>query len=79
MNGWRVGGMRRIHDFGVSCVIRRVSGALVDSQVPKFRTEMQPLVDLGIRRIEFSGHTGKGPQPFLVTFEPSSNSLGFGG
>ena len=57
MNGWHAGGMRRVHDFGVSCVIRGVSGALADSQIPKFRTEMQPLVELGIRRIGFSGHT----------------------
>ena len=57
MNGWRAGGMRRVHDFGVSCVIRGVSGTLADSQIPKFRTEMSPLVELGIRRIEFSGHT----------------------
>ena len=40
MNGWRAGGMRRVHDFGVSCLIRGVSGALADSQIPKFRTEM---------------------------------------
>ena len=58
MNGWRAGGMCRVHDFGVSCLIRGVSGALAGSQNPKFRTEMQPLVGLGIRRIEFSGHTG---------------------
>ena len=58
MNGWRAGGMRRVHDFGVSCLIRGVSGALADSQIPKFRTEMQPLVEPGMRRIEFSGHTG---------------------
>ena len=25
MNGWRAGGMRRVHDFGVSCLIRGVS------------------------------------------------------
>ena len=49
--------MRRVHGFGVSCVIRGVSGTLADSQIPKFRTEMQPLVGLGMRRIEFSGHT----------------------
>ena len=58
MNGWRAGGMRRVHDFGVSCLIRGVSGTLADSQIPKFRTEMQPLVEPGMRRIEFSGHTG---------------------
>ena len=40
MNGWRTGGMRRVHGFGVSCVIRGVSGTLADSQIPKFRTEM---------------------------------------
>ena len=40
MNGWRAGGMRRVHDFGVSCLIRGVSGALADSQIPKFRTEV---------------------------------------
>ena len=40
MNGWHAGGMRRVHDFGVSCLIRGVSGALADSQIPKFRTEM---------------------------------------
>ena len=40
MNGWRAGGMRRVHDFGVSCLIRGVSGTLADSQIPKFRTEM---------------------------------------
>ena len=40
MNGWRAGGMRRVHDFGVSCLIRGGSGALADSQIPKFRTEM---------------------------------------
>ena len=57
MNGWRAGGMRRVHDFGVSCLIRGVSWTLADSQIPKFRTEMQPLVGLGIRRIGFSGHT----------------------
>ena len=38
MNGWHAGGMRRVHDFGVSCVIRGVSGTLADSQIPKFRT-----------------------------------------
>ena len=58
MNGWRAGGMRRVHDCGVSCVIRGVSGALAGSHIPKFRTEMQPLVGLGMRRIGFSGHTG---------------------
>ena len=31
MNGWRAGGMRRVHDFGVSCLIRGVSGALAGS------------------------------------------------
>ena len=31
MNGWHAGGMRRVHDFGVSCVIRGVFGALVGS------------------------------------------------
>ena len=61
MNGWRAGGMRRVHDFGVSCVIRGVSGALADSQIPEFRTEMQPLVGLGMRQIGFSGHTGSAP------------------
>ena len=40
MNGWRAGGMRRVHDVGVSCLIRGVSGALAGSQIPKFRTEM---------------------------------------
>ena len=40
MNGWHAGAMRRVHDFGVSSVIRGVSGALADSQIPKFRTEM---------------------------------------
>ena len=40
MNGWHARGMRRVHDFGVSCLIRGVSGALADSQIPKFRTEM---------------------------------------
>ena len=40
MNGWHAGGMRRVHDFGVSCLIRGVSGTLADSQIPKFRTEM---------------------------------------
>ena len=40
MNGWRAGGMRRVDDFGVSRVIRGVSGALAGSQIPKFRTEM---------------------------------------
>ena len=40
MNGWHAGGMRRVHDFGVSCVIRGVSGTLADSQIPKFRTEV---------------------------------------
>ena len=40
MNGWRAGAMRHVHDFGVSCLIRGVSGALADSQIPKFRTEM---------------------------------------
>jgi hypothetical protein len=40
MNGWRAGRMRRVHDFGVSCLIRGVSGALAGSQIPKFRTEM---------------------------------------
>ena len=39
-NGWQAGAMRRVHDFGVSCLIRGVSGALADSQMPKFRTEM---------------------------------------
>jgi len=29
MNGWRAGGMRRVHDFGVSCLIRGVSGTVV--------------------------------------------------
>jgi len=57
MNGWRAGGMRRAYDFGVSCLIRGASGTLADSQIPKFRTEMRSLVGLGIRRIEFSGHT----------------------
>ena len=57
MNGWRAGGMCHVHGFGVSCLIRGVFGALADSHIPKFRTEMQPLVELGIRRIEFSGHT----------------------
>ena len=60
MNNWRAGGMCRVHDFGVSCLIRGVSGTLADSHIPKFRTEMQPLVGRGIRRIEFSGHTGSG-------------------
>ena len=60
MNGWHAGDKRRVHDFGVSCLIRGASGTLADSQIPKFRTEMQPLVGLGIRRIEFSGHTGYG-------------------
>jgi len=58
MNGWRAGGMRRVHGSGVSCLICGVSRTLADSQIPKFRTEMQPLVELGMRRIEFSGHTG---------------------
>ena len=40
MNGRHAGGMRRVHDFGVSCVIRGVSGTLAGSQIPKFRTEM---------------------------------------
>ena len=40
MNGWHARGMRRVHDFGVSCLIRGVSGALAGSQIPKFRTEM---------------------------------------
>ena len=40
MNGWHAGGMRRVHDFGVSCLIRGVSWTLADSQIPKFRTEM---------------------------------------
>ena len=40
MNGWRAGGMRRVDDFGVSRVIRGVSGALAGSQIPKFWTEM---------------------------------------
>ena len=31
MNGWHAGGMRRVHDFGVSCLIRGVSGALAGS------------------------------------------------
>ena len=31
MNGWHAGAMRRVHDFGVSCVIRGVSGALAGS------------------------------------------------
>ena len=31
MSGWRAGGMRRVHDFGVSCLIRGVSGTLVGS------------------------------------------------
>jgi len=31
MNGWRAGGMRRVHGSGVSCVIRGVSGALAGS------------------------------------------------
>ena len=31
MNGWRAGGMRRVHDFGVSCLIRGVSGTLAGS------------------------------------------------
>ena len=60
MNGWRAGGMCRVHDFGVSCLIRGVSGALAGSQIPKFRTEMSPLVELGMRRIGFSGHTACG-------------------
>ena len=47
MNGWHAGGMRRVHDCGVSCFIRGVSRTLADSQIPKFRTEMQPLVELG--------------------------------
>ena len=29
MNGWHAGGMRRVHDFGVSCLIRGVSGTVV--------------------------------------------------
>ena len=28
MNGWRAGGMRRVHDFGVSCLICGVSGTV---------------------------------------------------
>ncbi len=40
MNGWRAGGMCRVHDCGVSGLIRGVSGTLADSQIPKFRTEM---------------------------------------
>ena len=40
MNGWRAGAMRRVPGSGVSCLIRGVSGALADSQIPKFRTEM---------------------------------------
>ena len=67
MNGWRAGGMRRVHGFGVSCLIRGVSGALADSQIPKFRTEMQPLVGRGIRRIEFSGHTGSELSPYKTS------------
>ena len=31
MNGWHAGGMRRVHNFGVSCVIRGVFGALAGS------------------------------------------------
>ena len=31
MNGWRAGGMRRVHHFGVSCLIRGVSGTLAGS------------------------------------------------
>ena len=31
MNGWRAGGMCRVHDCGVSCVIRGVFGALAGS------------------------------------------------
>ena len=31
MNGWHAGGMRRVHDFGVSCLIRGVSRALAGS------------------------------------------------
>ncbi|MSV27716.1 MAG: hypothetical protein EXQ52_03095 [Bryobacterales bacterium] len=56
MSGWRAGGMRRVHDFGVSYVISGVSGALAGSS-PKFRTGMYPMVGLGIGRIEFSGQT----------------------
>jgi len=40
MNGWHAGAMRRVHDFGVSCLIRGVSGTLAGLQIPKFRTEM---------------------------------------
>ena len=40
MNGWRAGGMRRVHDFAVSCLIRGVSGALAGLQISEFRTEM---------------------------------------
>ena len=40
MNGWHAGAMRRVHDFGVSCLIRGVSWTLAGSQIPKFRTEM---------------------------------------
>ena len=40
MNGWHAGAMRRVHGFGVSCLIRGVFGTLADSQIPKFRTEM---------------------------------------
>ena len=39
MTGWHAGAMRRVHDFGVSCLIRGVSGALAGSQIPNFRTE----------------------------------------
>ena len=31
MNGWHAGAMRRVHGFGVSCLIRGVSGTLADS------------------------------------------------
>ena len=31
MNVWHAGAMRRVHGFGVSCVIRGVSGTLVGS------------------------------------------------
>jgi hypothetical protein len=40
MNGWRAGGMCRVHGSGVSCVIRGVSGALAGLQISEFRTEM---------------------------------------
>jgi len=31
MNGWHAEAMRRVHDFGVSCLIRGVSGTLAGS------------------------------------------------